>query len=147
MRIGPHSGFALIREIRKQCPATRIIATTAYASIESALAAMRLGVTDYFPKPVTVAQIVSAFGHGAGAVSQGDSWMQLDDARRCYIEDTLDRYGSLSTAARVLGLDRRSLRRMLVRFDSRVRDEDPAIALGPFEKSPAPSSPQGERAA
>ena len=44
-------GMEIIREVREKRPATKAIVITGYPSISSAVDAMKLGVSDYLPKP------------------------------------------------------------------------------------------------
>jgi NtrC-family two-component system response regulator AlgB len=60
LRLGAADGIAVARAIRQEAPATAVIMMTAYATIDSAVEAMRAGATDYLPKPFTPAQVVHA---------------------------------------------------------------------------------------
>jgi NtrC-family two-component system response regulator AlgB len=57
LRLGMASGMDLIPTLLSIAPWIKIIVITAYASIESAVEAMRRGATDYLPKPFTPAQV------------------------------------------------------------------------------------------
>ncbi|MDD1713538.1 MAG: sigma-54 dependent transcriptional regulator [Methanoregulaceae archaeon] len=57
LRLGTASGMNLIPALLFTAPWIKIIVITAYASIESAVEAMRRGATDYLPKPFTPAQV------------------------------------------------------------------------------------------
>jgi len=57
IRLGTESGLDLIPALQATAPWLKIIIITAYASIDSAIEAMRRGATDYIPKPFTPAQI------------------------------------------------------------------------------------------
>ena len=57
LRLGMASGLDLIPALLSTAPWLKIIVITAYASIESAVEAMRRGATDYLPKPFTPAQV------------------------------------------------------------------------------------------
>jgi len=57
LRLGTENGLDLIPALRTVLPGLKIIVITAYASIDSAVEAMRRGATDYIPKPFTPAQI------------------------------------------------------------------------------------------
>lgn len=57
LRLGTASGMDLIPALLSTAPWIKIIVITAYASIESAVEAMRRGATDYLPKPFTPAQV------------------------------------------------------------------------------------------
>ncbi|MEI6262563.1 MAG: sigma 54-interacting transcriptional regulator, partial [Deltaproteobacteria bacterium] len=53
LRLGSESGMELIPALRAACPWLKIVVITAYASIDSAVEAMRRGAFDYLPKPFT----------------------------------------------------------------------------------------------
>lgn len=57
LRLGTASGLDLLPELLEQQPHLKVIVITAYASIESAVEAMRRGATDYLPKPFEPAQV------------------------------------------------------------------------------------------
>jgi NtrC-family two-component system response regulator AlgB len=57
LRLGTADGLDLIPALLAQTPWIKIIVITAYASIDTAVEAMRRGATDYVPKPFTPAQV------------------------------------------------------------------------------------------
>ena len=57
LRLGTEDGLDLIAALLATTPWLKIIVITAYASIDTAVEAMRRGATDYIPKPFTPAQI------------------------------------------------------------------------------------------
>ena len=57
VRLGVHNGLDYISRLRADHPWTKIVVITAYASVETAVRAMKLGATDYLPKPFTPAQV------------------------------------------------------------------------------------------
>ncbi len=57
LRLGVANGLDLIPALLAASPWLKIVVITAYASIESAVEAMRRGATDYLPKPFTPAQV------------------------------------------------------------------------------------------
>ncbi len=57
LRLGTENGLALIPSILGVCPWIKIVVITAYASIDTAVEAMRRGATDYIPKPFTPEQV------------------------------------------------------------------------------------------
>jgi NtrC-family two-component system response regulator AlgB len=57
LRLGTADGLDLIPALLAQTPWIKIIVITAYASIDTAVEAMRRGATDYIPKPFTPAQV------------------------------------------------------------------------------------------
>ncbi|MBF0409021.1 MAG: sigma-54-dependent Fis family transcriptional regulator [Candidatus Riflebacteria bacterium] len=57
LRLGTKSGLDLIPSILAICPWMKIIVITAYASVDTAVEAMRRGAIDYIPKPFTPEQL------------------------------------------------------------------------------------------
>jgi NtrC-family two-component system response regulator AlgB len=60
LRLGTASGLDLIPLLLSGSPWMKIVVITAYASIDTAVEAMRRGATDYIPKPFTPAQVLLA---------------------------------------------------------------------------------------
>src|SRR5262249_34144226 len=57
IRLGQESGLDLIEAFHAVSPRVAVVIVTAYASIDTAVDAMRRGAFDYLPKPFTPAQI------------------------------------------------------------------------------------------
>ena len=57
LRIGTQSGLELIPQLLSENPNVAIIVVTAYATVETAVEAIRRGAWDYLPKPFTPSQI------------------------------------------------------------------------------------------
>ncbi len=57
LRLGTQNGLDLIPALLAEAPWLKIVVITAYASIETAVEAMRRGATDYLPKPFSPAQV------------------------------------------------------------------------------------------
>ncbi len=57
LRLGTEDGLDLIPALLVATPWLKVIVITAYASVETAVEAMRRGATDYIPKPFTPAQV------------------------------------------------------------------------------------------
>jgi DNA-binding NtrC family response regulator len=55
--IGSDSGLTLLPEILRRQPGVGVIVITAYATIETAVEAMRSGAADYLPKPFSPDQV------------------------------------------------------------------------------------------
>jgi NtrC-family two-component system response regulator AlgB len=58
LRLGTESGMELIPPLRAYCPWMKIVVITAYASIDTAVEAMRRGAFDYLSKPFTPDQLL-----------------------------------------------------------------------------------------
>jgi NtrC-family two-component system response regulator AlgB len=57
LQLGKASGMDLIPPLLAESPWLKIVIITAYASIDTAVASMKLGASDYLPKPFTPAQV------------------------------------------------------------------------------------------
>src|ERR1019366_2684126 len=57
LRLGTENGLDYIQPLLAFNPWAKIVVITAYASIETAVEAMRRGATDYLPKPFSPAQV------------------------------------------------------------------------------------------
>jgi NtrC-family two-component system response regulator AlgB len=60
LRLGTQDGLDLIPALLAASPWMKIVVVTAYASIDTAVEAMRRGAADYLPKPFTPAQVLLA---------------------------------------------------------------------------------------
>jgi two-component system response regulator RegA len=102
----------------------RLVIVTAYASIASAVRAVKLGVGGYLVKPARGDQVLRAAGY---AESEDDAdvaalhdgappYLSLDRAIWEFLTQAVEDAGTVSGAARLLGLHARSLRRMLAKY-------------------------------
>src|SRR6266853_4439147 len=62
LKLDGENGLDLLLELLKAEPGLEVVVFTAYASIETAVEAMRRGATDYIPKPFTPEQIRQVLG-------------------------------------------------------------------------------------
>lgn len=104
------SESGIVAAIRALLPSAWLVVHSAHASVTSAVHAIRKGASDYVPKPATAKRLLSR-----AEVPQSLRPMTLDQAKWEYINGVIQNAGSMSAAARLLGIDRRSLRRMLAR--------------------------------
>ena len=58
LRMGSSNGIDVLRAVKKSFAITEVIVMTAYGTIESAVAAMRLGAHDYIQKPFTEQELL-----------------------------------------------------------------------------------------
>lgn len=61
LKLDGENGLELLPKLLKRDPRLEVVVFTAYASIETAVEAMRRGAVDYIPKPFTPEQIRGAF--------------------------------------------------------------------------------------
>jgi NtrC-family two-component system response regulator AlgB len=57
LRLSQESGLDVLEELLRIAPQTAVVMVTAYASVETAVEAMRRGAFDYLPKPCTPDQV------------------------------------------------------------------------------------------
>ena len=62
LRLGTADGLDLIPELLRACPGLAVVVVTAYASVATAVEAMRRGASDYIPKPFTPEQVALVVG-------------------------------------------------------------------------------------
>lgn len=112
---GP-SGLTLIAHLKQQVADVRIVVLTGYASIATAVEAVKLGATQYLAKPVDADEIVAAFGHQPGAKDTVITArpMSVERLEWEHLQKVLTECdGNISAAARTLGMHRRTLQRKL----------------------------------
>jgi two-component system response regulator RegA len=112
------SGLDLLRELRQQDPATRVLMLTGYGSIATAVEATRRGAVGYLPKPADADEILAALrGPGAEPAPAPAETPSLARTEWEHIQRVLaDCGGNVSEAARRLGIHRRSLQRKLQKY-------------------------------
>lgn len=116
LKLGNDSGLAVVQSLHTLRPDTNIVVLTGYASIATAVEAIKLGASHYLAKPSNTDDIEAAF-----ASSQGDPSVPVDGRKSSiktleweYIHRTLVECDfNISEAARRLGLHRRTLARKL----------------------------------
>jgi two-component system response regulator RegA len=113
---GGASGLACVQVLHEHDPATVIVVLTGYASIATAVEAIKLGARHYLAKPANTDDIEAAF-----AKAQGDAEVELTGRTTSIktlewerIHETLAETGyNISETARRLGMHRRTLARKL----------------------------------
>ena len=110
------SGLALVRRLNAIEPTTRIVVLTGYASISTAVEAIKLGATHYLAKPVDADEVVAAFNrnHGDETISVAANPLSVDRLEWEHIQRVLAEHdGNVSATARALNMHRRTLQRKL----------------------------------
>ncbi len=114
---GP-SGLDLVKKLTELDAHTRIVVLTGYASIATAVEAIKLGATHYLAKPADADEIVAAFGRDSGnaTVSVEAKPLPLPRLEWEHIQKVLTECGgNISETARRLGMHRRTLQRKLAK--------------------------------
>jgi len=73
LRMSPMDGMALFAEIQKMCPQMPVILLTAYASVETAIDAMKKGIFDYLTKPFKVDEMVACLKRAEEKIAKNAS--------------------------------------------------------------------------
>jgi len=113
---GDVSGLACVQALHAHDPAMLIVVLTGFASIATAVEAIKLGACHYLAKPSNTDDIEAAFGRAAGTTNveltnRSSSIKTLEWER---IHETLAETGfNISETARRLGMHRRTLARKL----------------------------------
>ena len=116
LRLGEDSGLELIAPLKRACPDVRIVVLTGFASIATAVQAIKLGAVHYLTKPADADEIVAAFARQSGdaSVEVASRPTPLEHLEWEHIQTTLLACdGNISVAAKRLGLHRRTLQRKL----------------------------------
>jgi len=118
LNLGGSSGLALIEPLLAANPACRIVVLTGYASIATAVDAIKLGAIQYLAKPVEVSAVLAAFGdekpQPADVVDATP--LSVDRLEWEHIQRVLrDHDNNISATARALNMHRRTLQRKLMK--------------------------------
>lgn len=116
LRIGQESGLSLVKQLKELDENTRIVMLTGYASIATAVEAIKLGALHYLTKPASINEIIDALHHDEGDTEVMPSAQPIS-VKRLEWEHLqkvlLENGGNISAAARALGMHRRTLQRKL----------------------------------
>jgi two-component system, response regulator RegA len=121
LNLGTVSGLALIPALLDIAPHCRIVVLTGYASIATAVEAIKMGATQYFAKPVEVDAIVAVFASSASAELASCTHPPTDPLSVNRLEwehiqrVLLEHAGNISATARALKMHRRTLQRKLMK--------------------------------
>ncbi len=116
LRLGQTTGLSLIKHVKEQNTSAKIVMLTGYASIATAVEAVKLGATQYLTKPVNVDEIMQAFEIDAAdlTLQPAEQPMSIKRLEWEYMQKVLlECDGNISQAARRLGMHRRTLQRKL----------------------------------
>lgn len=116
------SGLTLLPNLKALKADMRILILTGYASITTAVEAIKLGATHYLAKPVDAEDVMYAFNKTSGDPNMvpGANTLSAADFEWEHLQKVLkDNHGNISATARQLNIDRRTLQRKLVRHRTR----------------------------
>ena len=116
LRIGHDSGLELVKKLISLDNNTRIVMLTGFASIATAVEAIKLGATHYLTKPANADEIVSALyrNEGDASVAINEAPLSVKRLEWEHLQAVLMQHeGNISAAARALNMHRRTLQRKL----------------------------------
>lgn len=116
LRMPGVSGLECVQQLHKLDAATKIVVLTGYASITTAVEAIKLGACHYLAKPANTEDIINAFNHTVGNakadIAVGATSIKNLEWERIH-EVLAGTDFNISEAARRLGMHRRTLARKL----------------------------------
>lgn len=119
LNLAGSSGLTLIEPLHARCPRARILILTGYASIPTAVQAIKLGAHQYLAKPAEVADILQALtGDAPRPDEPPETGVRMSVARLEweYIQRVLaEHHGNIAATARALRMHRRTLQRKLAK--------------------------------
>ena len=121
LRLEDGNGLDVVETLREHRPDARIVVLTGYGAIATAVAAVKIGATDYLSKPADATDITNALLSRAGAhPPPPENPMSADRVRWEHIQrvyELCDR--NVSETARRLNMHRRTLQRILAKRSPR----------------------------
>jgi two-component system response regulator RegA len=117
------SGLVLIEKLIELDPNTRIVMLTGYASIATAIEAIKLGAIHYLAKPCDADEVVAALNkssEGDSSLAVSESPLTVNRLEWEHIQRVLaEHQGNISSTARALKMHRRTLQRKLGKHPSK----------------------------
>jgi two-component system response regulator RegA len=116
LRIGHESGLELVKKLISLDDNTQIVMLTGFASIVTAVEAIKLGAVHYLTKPANADEIVNALhkNEGDSSVSISETPLSVKRLEWEHLQKVLMQHdGNISAAARALHMHRRTLQRKL----------------------------------
>ncbi len=117
LKLAQESGLHLLGELLALAPQLQVVMLTGYASIATAVEAVKLGAVNYLAKPAGADEILAAL-HGERGLAEDEvrdsQPMSVDRLEWEHIQKVLaENEGNISATARILGMHRRTLQRKL----------------------------------
>ncbi|GGH55555.1 ActR/PrrA/RegA family redox response regulator transcription factor [Frigidibacter albus] len=121
LRLEDGNGLDVVEALREKRPDARIVVLTGYGAIATAVAAVKMGATDYLSKPADANDITAALlSTGEALPPPPENPMSADRVRWEHIQrvyEMCDR--NVSETARRLNMHRRTLQRILAKRSPR----------------------------
>jgi two-component system, response regulator RegA len=119
LRIGTESGLELVRRLAGLDANTRIVMLTGYASVATAVEAIKLGAVHYLSKPASTDEVIAALQRteGDAGVSPAENPPSVKRLEWEHLQKVLvEHAGNVSAAARALKMHRRTLQRKIAKW-------------------------------
>lgn len=117
LNLGGQSSLTLIPQFKRRNPTAMLLILTGYASIATAVEAIKLGADNYLAKPADTDEILAALLAQQDAVPHQEVSQEPMSVRRLeweHIQKVLrENHGNISATARQLKMHRRTLQRKL----------------------------------
>jgi two-component system, response regulator RegA len=116
LRMPGPTGLTLIPRLKTALPNVRIVVLTGYASIATAVEAIKLGATQYLVKPADANAVEFALQHDGvdTSIPSSDDLLSVGRLEWEYIQRVLaEQGGNVSATARALKMHRKTLQRKL----------------------------------
>jgi two-component system response regulator RegA len=121
LRLQDGNGLDVVEVLRSRRPECRIVVLTGYGAIATAVAAVKIGATDYLAKPADATEVTNALlAHEGELPPPPENPMSADRVRWEHIQrvyEMCDR--NVSETARRLNMHRRTLQRILAKRSPR----------------------------
>lgn len=118
LRLEDGNGLDVVDALRAKRPDARIVVLTGYGAIATAVAAVKIGATDYLSKPADADEVVNALLQRDGALlpDPPENPMSADRVRWEHIQRVYEQCDrNVSETARRLSMHRRTLQRILAK--------------------------------
>lgn len=121
LRLGDGNGLDVVEVLRERRPDARVVVLTGYGAIATAVAAVKIGATDYLSKPADATDVMNALLATPDELPPPpENPMSADRVRWEHIQrvyELCDR--NVSETARRLNMHRRTLQRILAKRSPR----------------------------
>jgi two-component system response regulator RegA len=121
LRLEDGNGLDVVEALRERRTDARIVVLTGYGAIATAVAAVKMGATDYLSKPADANDITNALlTRGEGLPPPPENPMSADRVRWEHIQRVYEQCDrNVSETARRLNMHRRTLQRILAKRSPR----------------------------
>lgn len=122
LRLEDGNGLDVVEALRERRPDSRVVVLTGYGAIATAVAAVKIGATDYLSKPADADEVVNALLSGGDNAlpAPPENPMSADRVRWEHIQRVYEQCDrNVSETARRLSMHRRTLQRILAKRSPR----------------------------